>query len=260
MSACYAALKNQGRAVEVVYVSDDRGARAFERYTAKHPDWFALPFGNKGTKRLLDTRYRIEGIPTVVVIDVAGGKMETVTTDAAAAIRADPSGRDFPWRPAPWEAMLSTPIDGGDATPPFVRKDEASGALLPVGAEQLAGKTVALYFGGEWCPHCITFKPDIAGCWQAIRKKPNKQKAESFEVNDARHSARAHARSSRNRNRAAPGGVRVFRSRRGDVRQLFRLDARWLPCCALERPGTQGATQPALPRKRHPECHSCQDS
>jgi nucleoredoxin len=195
MAQLYEALKGQGRRVEVVYVSDDRGARDFERYTAKHPEWFCLPYGNKGTKRLLDSRYRVEGIPTVVVVDVEGGKMETVTADAAAAIRADPAGLDFPWRPDPWETMLTTPLGGGANAPALVRKDEASGQLVAVGAEQLSGKTVAIYFGGEWCPHCITFKPDIAGCWQAIRKKPSKQKAESFEVRlPARPPARATAR------------------------------------------------------------------
>ena len=40
--------------------------------------------------------------------------------------------------------------------------------LLPCHAQVLA-----IYFGGEWCPHCVTYKPVVDRAYQALGKAPN---------------------------------------------------------------------------------------
>ena len=95
--------------------------------------------------------------------------MPTVTADAATNIRQDSTGRGFPWRPDPFITMLTESQNGGPAFE--TRKDNGSTENISDGLGRLQGKNVAIYFGGQWCPHCVTFKPDIAGYWAAAQKK-----------------------------------------------------------------------------------------
>ena len=185
MTAFYEKLKAEANLnFEVVYVSSDRDARAFEHYTSKHPSWYCLPFTSKQRKGLLDARYQVEGIPTVVIVDCKAEGMPTVTADAATNIRQDPKGLGFPWQPEPFITMLAESKDGGPAFK--IRQDNGSTANISDGLGRLQDKNVAIYFGGQWCPHCVTFKPDIAGYWEAAQKKVGSKALEVVYVSSDR--------------------------------------------------------------------------
>ena len=139
---------------------------------------------NKEKKRLLDARYQVEGIPSVVIVDCKAEGMPTVTTDAATNIRQDSKGFGFPWHPEPFITMLTESKDGGPAFEK--RKDDGSTEIISDGLGRLQGKNVAIYFGGQWCPHCVTFKPDIAGYWEAARKKVGSEALEIVYVSSDR--------------------------------------------------------------------------
>lgn len=77
----YNELKERGEVFEVVFISSDEDEDAFKDYYSSMP-WLALPFGDKTTKYL--TRlFRIEGIPTMIVIGPDG---KTVTDDAISVV------------------------------------------------------------------------------------------------------------------------------------------------------------------------------
>jgi len=97
----YQKLKTAGKELEVVFVSSDKDMSQFQEYFATMP-WLAIPPGDK-RKGALSTRYEVQGIPTLVLIDGATG--ETINADGRSAVGGDPEGQGFPWRAAPKAAL-----------------------------------------------------------------------------------------------------------------------------------------------------------
>jgi len=77
----YTELKERGEVFEVVFISSDEHQDAFEDYYSSMP-WLALPFGDK-TKMDLTRHFRVEGIPTMIVLGPNG---KTVTDDAISVV------------------------------------------------------------------------------------------------------------------------------------------------------------------------------
>ena len=87
----YTSMKTSGREdFEFIFCSSDRDENAFKEYHSEMP-WLALPFANRKGKESLSTRFGVQGIPTLVVIDENGS---TITTDARARAGADPMGAE----------------------------------------------------------------------------------------------------------------------------------------------------------------------
>ncbi|GIL56515.1 hypothetical protein Vafri_11866 [Volvox africanus] len=100
------ALQEAGKAVEAVFVSADREEHAMKEYHS-HMTWPALPFSDKERKDELNKRYEVEGIPTLVVLDE---DFKIITTEGVGAVRSDPTGSHFPWRPQPLERLSERQI------------------------------------------------------------------------------------------------------------------------------------------------------
>jgi len=65
-------LKAQG--VEVVFVSSDQDDHSFAKYFAEMP-WLAVPFDNRDVKDELSSKFDISGIPALIVLNAASGKV-----------------------------------------------------------------------------------------------------------------------------------------------------------------------------------------
>ena len=57
--------------MEIVFVSSDRGEEAFNDYFAEMP-WKALPFADRERKEALSTKFKVQGIPTFVILGTDG--------------------------------------------------------------------------------------------------------------------------------------------------------------------------------------------
>lgn len=81
---------------QIVWVSRCRDVNSHYQYFT-HMPWLALPpeeaLGPRGEK--LSNKYKVKGIPTLVLVDDLGN---TITTDARNKIPQDRSGVGFPWR------------------------------------------------------------------------------------------------------------------------------------------------------------------
>jgi len=64
--------------LEIVFVSSDKDEKAFDEYYAEQP-WVALPYANRAQKESLSKKFKVQGIPTFVILDKDGA---VVTTDA----------------------------------------------------------------------------------------------------------------------------------------------------------------------------------
>lgn len=66
----YNQLKNSsttGSSFEIVYISSDEDSDAFNRYHACMP-WLAIPFSDLETKKALNRKFEVEGIPSLVIL------------------------------------------------------------------------------------------------------------------------------------------------------------------------------------------------
>uniref|UniRef100_J3LPM5 protein-disulfide reductase n=1 Tax=Oryza brachyantha TaxID=4533 RepID=J3LPM5_ORYBR len=72
----YNELVSQGKSFEVVFVSSDRELEAFNNYFAKMP-WLAVPFSDSEGLAGLKKRFKVRGIPHLVILDAKSGEVYT---------------------------------------------------------------------------------------------------------------------------------------------------------------------------------------
>lgn len=132
--------------LEVVFVSSDRDEEAFKTYFGEMP-WLAIPYDNRAKKAELDKKYKVQGIPSVVVLGPDGS---LITKDGRAAISGDPTGEELPWKPKSFDEIFS------DAK--LMGPDNSSCT-----GSSLKGRVFGLYFSAHWCPPCRNFTPQLAG-------------------------------------------------------------------------------------------------
>mmetsp|Transcript_26613 Transcript_26613/g.61159 ORF Transcript_26613/g.61159 Transcript_26613/m.61159 type:complete len:420 (+) Transcript_26613:61-1320(+) len=136
----------KAKGLEVVFVSSDKEEKAFNEYHAEMP-WLALPYTERELKATLSKKFKVQGIPSLVILD---NDANLITLDGREAVTSDPTGEDLPWKPAALKDVLA--------------KAKLVSAAGPVTLDQaLQGKTaLALYFSAHWCPPCRGFTPQLA--------------------------------------------------------------------------------------------------
>merc|ERR1712205_97077 len=147
----YKKLKAKGKDFEIVFASSDRDEASFKEYFGEMP-WLALPYEDRDLKNKLSKKFKVSGIPSLVIVDDSG---ETITTDGRSAVMEDTEGDEFPWKPKSFAESL------GES---FVGKDGKS-----VGLEALKGKYLGLYFSAHWCPPCRGFTPKLVETYNKLQ-------------------------------------------------------------------------------------------
>lgn len=130
------------KGMAIVFASSDRDDGAFKDYFSEMP-WFALPFEDRDKKNALSKKFKVNGIPSFVILDPEGN---TITTDGRDAVSEDPTGANYPWIPP-------TPAE---------KAKQVLEALGPDLVAATAGKPFGLYFSAHWCPPCRGFTPQLA--------------------------------------------------------------------------------------------------
>jgi len=132
----------KAKGMEIVFVSSDRDEASFDSYYAEQP-WVALPYDQRDLKAKLSKKYKVQGIPSLVILDPSG---DVITKDGRDAVMKDPTGEKLPWYPPTAE-------------------EKAKLILENIGSDLVAktgGKPIGLYFSAHWCPPCRGFTPKLA--------------------------------------------------------------------------------------------------
>lgn len=154
LAKIYADLIGSGKEFEIVFISSDREEDAFKDYFGEQP-WLALPYSDRKTKAALSKKYKVQGIPALVIVDAQTG--ELITKEGRSAVEGDPKGANFPWTPPTvWECM-------GDE---FMKGDGESVELSELRGP---GKVIGLYFSAHWCPPCKGFTPKLVETYNKIK-------------------------------------------------------------------------------------------
>merc|ERR1712115_250781 len=80
LKECYEKWKKSGQKIEVLFVTSDQNDKSFKEYFAEMGDWLAYPFGSPQIKKLKE-KFNVRGIPTLVVIDENGKKIDDRARD-----------------------------------------------------------------------------------------------------------------------------------------------------------------------------------
>lgn len=145
-----------GKPFEVVFVSSDNDQTSFSAYYKKMP-WLALPHSERERKATLSAKYKVSGIPTLVVLNENG---ETITTNGRSAVLSDDCVETFPWIPKTVHELLGVE---------FVQN--SVNGLETVGEEAIKGKVLVLYFSANWCGPCRALTPRLIKTYEAAKAK-----------------------------------------------------------------------------------------
>jgi nucleoredoxin len=148
--------ETEKKAFQVVFVSSDEDESAFEEYLGEMP-WLALPFKERELKAKLASRFKVRGIPTLVIVDESGN---VVAKDGRSAVTRPEA---FPWTPPSLAEVLGSR---------FVRNDqERSSAHLSEITESagVPGTNLGVYFSAHWCGPCRQFTPKLKELYVKLR-------------------------------------------------------------------------------------------
>ncbi len=90
LAAKYRDILKAGQPFEIVFVSSDRSQAEADSYFKEMP-WKALPFSERGTKDALSSKFNVQGIPTLVLLDEHGN---VITLDGRSAVMT----KQFPFK------------------------------------------------------------------------------------------------------------------------------------------------------------------
>lgn len=178
----------KAKGMEIVFVSSDQDDSAFKEYFAEQP-WLALPYTEEGKqlKTKLSKTFKVQGIPSFVVLDGETG--ELVTVNGREAVSSDPKGEEMPWKPQPLiEILKGTKFlkrEGEDKEENKAKASTVSGTKeVEFNDEFLSDKAaIGLYFSAHWCPPCKQFTPIFGEVYKKVNDKLAKEDSKKkFEV------------------------------------------------------------------------------
>jgi len=151
LAEIYNGMRAAGKKFEIVFASSDRDQAAFDEYYGEQP-WLSVPYSERARKDSLSKKFKVAGIPSLVIVDRDGN---TITTDGRSEVTADPSGENFPWVPPTFAEVMPKTLVRSDGT--------------EVEYASLANKTIGVYFSAHWCPPCRGFTPQLVETYKKLQ-------------------------------------------------------------------------------------------
>jgi len=166
LSEKYKELISQGKPIEIIFVSADNDEESAIEYF-KSMSWdMMIQYDDQDTKDLLDQKYEIEGIPTLVLVN--GDNGELITADGREALFEV----DFDSLPnyaaekakleAEKELKLNALRSKFELSKVFTDSSIIDKDDKTVPLSSFENKVIGFYFSGSWCGPCHRFTPLLA--------------------------------------------------------------------------------------------------
>ena len=152
------------RDYQIIFCSLDKSEEDYKAYIQEMP-WWCLPYATSTLPKLV-TSLHANSMPHLVVIDAEG---KIITKDAVGALKQDPTGKQFPWRPNRIVDILPEEYISGDLS----TEDEM--VVLPT--KDLDDKYLLLYFASHSDALSQEFTPWLVKAYTIL-----KNKRQDFEV------------------------------------------------------------------------------
>ncbi|KAL9395469.1 hypothetical protein Peur_009722 [Populus x canadensis] len=206
----YEHLKSKGSNFEIVFVSSDEDLDAFNNYRANMP-WLSIPFSDLETKRALNSKFEIEAIPFLVILQPEDNKYEATIHDGVELLNRF-GVQAFPFTKERLEELemeekekresqtlinLLTNHDRDyllghpaakqydDGVTSSVKRNAFRhwAGCWEVPVASLVGKTLGLYFSAQWCLPGVKFTPKLISIYQKIKQMVvHKGNEDDFEI------------------------------------------------------------------------------
>ncbi|KAL6317618.1 hypothetical protein AAG906_030371 [Vitis piasezkii] len=187
LAGAYEQLKSCGAGFEIVFVSSDEDSDAFDNFRACMP-WLAVPFSDLETKKALNRKFDIEGIPCLVILQPNDNKDEATLHDGVELIYRY-GVNAFPFTKVRLEELRKEEREKHESqTLPNLLTNHNRDFLLgrptakQVPISSLIGKTIGLYFSAQWCLPGVKFTPKLISIYQKIKQTLVDDNEEDFEI------------------------------------------------------------------------------
>lgn len=157
----YKNVKESGNAdnFEIVFVSSDKTEDDFKGYLSDMP-WWGMPFQRRDEKNQLSKYFKVDGIPTFLLLDGLSGKV--LNKNGRSIVVADPKGEKFPWK----AKKLHDILQGGD----YINNNDEKKTF----EKDIKGNVLGVYFSAHWCPPCKAFTPLLCKTYNLVNKEKKK--------------------------------------------------------------------------------------
>ncbi|XP_047963099.1 probable nucleoredoxin 2 isoform X2 [Salvia hispanica] len=187
LANAYEQLKDRGPGFEVVFVSCDEDAPAFDEHRALMP-WLAIPFSGLETKRSLNTRFGIEDIPSLIILQPAYGRQDFTILNGVDLIYRH-GVQAYPFSKLRAEELLheETEKRENQTLERLLSNHDTDYILSHTTSKQvpvasLIGKTIGLYFSAQWCIPGAKFTPKLASIYRKINEEVTTNSSHDFEI------------------------------------------------------------------------------
>ncbi|KAG6785632.1 nucleoredoxin 2 [Populus alba x Populus x berolinensis] len=171
----YEHLKSKGSNFEIVFISSDEDLDAFNNYRAGMP-WLSIPFSDLETKRALNSKFEIEAIPFLVILQPEDNKYEAPIHDGVELLNRF-GVQAFPFTKERLEELEMEEKEKRESQTLINLltnhdRDYLLGhpAAKQVPVASLVGKTIGLYFSAQWCLPGVKFTPKLISIYQKIKQ------------------------------------------------------------------------------------------
>jgi len=159
-----------GHKFDIIFISGDEDEESALQYFSEMP-WKILSFSERDIESTLSRKFKVTGIPTLVILAPNG---ELITTEGREAIMSVPFEKLGTFEEEKEAAALKASMELEALKTSFKPIDFFSTYLIghdnkPVEASlSLSGKIIGLYFSAHWCPPCRGFTPLLAEKYRTL--------------------------------------------------------------------------------------------
>ncbi|XP_058218623.1 probable nucleoredoxin 2 isoform X1 [Rhododendron vialii] len=164
-----------GSQFEVVFVSSDEDLNAFNNYHSSMP-WLAIPFSDLESKKSLNRRFDVEGIPCLIILQPNKTKDGAIFHDGVDVIYRYGASA-FPFTEERLQELKREEKERYESQTLvnlLTNRDRdfllGHPTLKQVPVNSLTGKTVGLYFTAQWCLPGVKFTLKLISIYHKIKE------------------------------------------------------------------------------------------